>query len=84
MSSPNMDAWNKLKRLGRYLVGRPRAVTKINWQSNSEVVDVHSDANWAGFKTSRKSTSGGTVLWGGVCLKSYSKTQGTVAQSSAE
>ena len=24
------------------------------------------------------------MLWGGACLKSYSKTQGTIAQSSAE
>ena len=45
---------------------------------------MYSDANWAGCRCSRKSTSGGTVLWGGACLKSYSKTQGTIAQSSAE
>ena len=45
---------------------------------------MYSDANWAGCKASRKSTSGGTELWGNACLKSYSKTQGTIAQSSAE
>ena len=45
---------------------------------------MHSDANWAGCKVCRESTSGGTVLWGTVYLKSYSKTQGTIAQSSAE
>ena len=63
-------------------------------QSVTDVVDVYSDANWAGCKTSRKSTSGGIVLWGSSLLKSYcggapsssrlySKTQCTIAQSSA-
>ena len=50
----------------------------------TDVVDVYSDAIWAGCKTSRKSTSGGTVLRGAIGLKPYGKTQGTIAQSSAE
>ena len=54
------------------------------WQRQTERLDAYSDANWAGCKTSRKSTSGGTLIWGQACLKSYSKTQGTIAQSSAE
>ena len=74
MSAPDVDAWSKLKRLVRYLVGRPRAVMKFDWQATPEVLDVYSDANWAGCKVSRKSTSGGTLMWGKVCLKSYSKT----------
>ena len=84
MSTPNNDSWDKLKRLARYLAGRPRAVSIFAWQEKTDVLDIYSDANWAGCKASRKSTSGGTALWGGVCLKSYSKTQGTIAQSSAE
>ena len=77
MSAPSNDSWSKLKRLAKYLAGRPRAVSLFSWQSAT-------DANWAGCKTSRKSTSGGTVLWGSSVLKSYSKTQGTIAQSSAK
>ena len=84
MSAPNNDSWGKLKRLAKYLAGRPRAVSLYLWQTATDVVDVYSDANWAGCKTSRKSTSGGSVLWGSSVLKSYSKTQGTIAQSSAE
>ena len=84
MSAPNNDSWSKLQRLAKYLAGRPRAVSLYSWQCATDVVDVYSDANWAGCKTSRKSTSGGTVLWGSSVLKSYSKTQGTIAQSSAE
>ena len=84
MSAPNNDSWSKLKRLAKYLAGRPRAVSLFSWQEFTDVVDVYSDENWAGCKTSRKSTAGGTVLWGSSVLKSYSKTQGTIAQSSAE
>ena len=84
MSAPNQDSWAKLKRLGRYLLGRPRAVSAYNWQRATDVLDIYSDANWGGCKLSRNSTSGGTALWGSCCLKSYSKTQGTIAQSSAE
>ena len=49
-----------------------------------EILDVYSDANWAGCKVSRKSTSGGAILWGKACLRSSSKTQAAIAQSSAE
>ena len=84
MSSPPVDAWNRLKRLVMDLAGRPRAIAKFAWQECTEVLDVYSDASWAGCKWSRKSAFDGTVLWGGACLKSYSKTQGTIAQSSAE
>ena len=63
MSAPNNDSWSKLKRLAKYLAGRPRAVSLFPWQSATDVVDVYFDANWAGCKTTRKSTPGGTVLW---------------------
>ena len=62
MSAPDADAWARLKRLVKYLVGRPRAVMKFCWQTLPEVLDVYSDANWAGCKLSRKSTSGGTLV----------------------
>ena len=84
MSKPTEASWAKLKRLVRYLCGRPRAVARFHWQDRSSAIDVYSDANWAGCRASRKSNSGGAVLWGGCCFKSYSKTQNTVAQSSAE
>ena len=56
----------------------------FSWQGVTDAVDVYSDASWAGCKTSRTNTSGGTVLRGSSVLKSYSKTQVTIAQSSAE
>lgn len=47
-------------------------------------LDAHSDANWAGCRRSRKSTSGGTIALGAHLIKAYSKTQAVVAKSSAE
>ena len=84
MSRPTARAWELLKRVGRYLKGRPRLVWKYDWQSPIKVLDVHSDANWAGCRESRKSSSGGTIAIGGHLIRSYSKTQTVIAKSSGE
>ena len=42
------------------------------------------DANWTGCKASRKSTSGGAMLLGFHVVRTSSKTQNKIAQSSAE
>ena len=84
MSAPTQQSWTRLVRLWRYLLGRPRAVIRFLWQQMAKVIDIFSDANWAGCKTARKSTSGGVAMLGRCCVKSWSKTQGSVAQSSAE
>ena len=84
MSSPTQEDQNKLKRLGRYLKGRPRAVLLYPWQDAVDTIDIYSDANWAGCHRSRKSTSGGAIVLGKGCVKTWSKTQNTIAQSSAE
>jgi hypothetical protein len=53
-----------LNILGRYFKGRPRLVWRYDWQAEQDIIDVHSDANWAGCKRSRKSSSGGTIAIG--------------------
>ena len=70
--------------LVRYLVGRPRAVIKYEWQEMPEVLDVYSDANLAGCNVSRKSTSGGRVMLGRHAINHWSSTQTSVALSSGE
>ena len=45
---------------------------------------VYMDADFAGCVHTRKSTSGGDVVWGQSCLKSWAKTQPTIALSSGE
>ena len=84
MSDPDEASWDKLVRLGRYLRGRPRAVSRFEWQTCPRTQDVFSDANWAGCRSSRKSTSGGAIRLGTHCVRTWSKTQNTIAQSSAE
>ena len=42
------------------------------------------DADWAGCRRARKSTSGGCILIGSHCIKVWSKTQAVIAKSSAE
>jgi len=73
-----------LKRIGRYLKGKPRLVWKYCWQAEVTVVDVTSDANWAGCRRGRKSTSGGTLMIGSHLIRTYSKTQSVIAKSSGE
>ena len=56
----------------------------FEWQSSVSVVDVDADANWAGCRDARKSTSGGCIMYGNGCVRTWSKTQATIATSSAE
>ena len=52
MSKP-MDAdWAKLKRIGRYLLWRPRLVSKFAWQRPVSMVTTYADSDWAGCITS--------------------------------
>ena len=46
--------------------------------------EVFVDADWAGCKKKRLSTSGGTIVAFGMCLKTWSSTQNSVARSSGE
>ena len=76
-----------MKKLARYLKGKPRVVQKIpieGQESDEACITVVVDSDWAGCTATRKSTSGGCLLVGGVCLKAWSTTQGVVALSSGE
>ena len=84
MSAPRMCDWSMVKRIGRYLLGRPRAVHWFCWQDRPDHFSVYSDSNWAGCKATRKSTSGACLMWGSHVLKSYSRTQSNIALSSGE
>lgn len=54
------------------------------WQACAGDLTVYSDANWAGDRVTRKSTSGGAARLGNHTLKTLSKTQSVIALSSAE
>ena len=79
-----MGDWQKLKRLGRYLLDKPMVVVRFRRQNwNGEIV-VWSDSDYAGCKRTRKSTSGGVIMLGEHTIKSWSNTQAVIALSSGE
>ena len=87
---PESGDWDKLKRLALYLKGCPRAVTHFNFvaaedfEASSAELDIYTDSDWAGCRRTRRSTTGGCALWGGMLVKSWSTTQTLVALSSGE
>ena len=84
MSAPEPKDWRKLKRLAKYLIKHPRLVQTFDLQESIDTVRVYSDSDWAGCRDTRKSTSGGAIMIGRHCIRSWSKTQATIALSSAE
>ena len=84
MSRPTERDWRLLKRLARYLLGKPRAVVMYHWQEPISMLDVYTDSDWAGCKTSCRSTSGGVIQLGWHFIKGWSSTQTVLAMSSAE
>ena len=86
MSNPTRSSWRRLKRLARYLQTTPELVIKYFDVADEdlEYLDVYADSDWAGDRKSRKSTSGGMIVWGGGLIKSWSKSQSVVATSSGE
>ena len=59
-------------------------VTKMDYQSKPDVVTAWTDTDFAGCKITRKSTSGGLLLFGNHVMKGWSTTQNSVALSSGE
>ena len=84
MHNPTNWSWHRLKHLGRYLVGRPRAVLEFLPQKSQSMLLCEVDADYAGDRSSRKSTSGGLILHGRHLLKSWSSNQSVIALSSGE
>ena len=83
MAKPTMRDTERVKRIGRYLVGKPRARCWFRWQHSGEM-EAYSDADWGGDKATRRSVSAGVIMRGAHCLKVWTKKQQVVALSSAE
>ena len=82
MANPTVKDSEKGKRIARYL--RPRAALVFAWQPETDELGIYSDSDWAGCVGTRRSTSGGAVMWGKHALKTYSRQQRTIALISAE
>ena len=84
MSKPDEGDWCRLRRLARYLKGKPRLVKMFKWQEWPPTLSIFTDADWAGDKKTRKSTSGGCIMIGKHVVKAWSKSQSLIALSSGE
>ena len=84
MSAPTTGSLRRLVRIGRYLKNHPGLVWRFPMQDPQSEVTVRTDADWAGCRMARKSTSGGSISIGEHCIKTWSKTQAVIAKSSAE
>jgi hypothetical protein len=85
MACPRMRSWKALKKLCRYLKGKPRLIQRVPvGAQDTGFLEVYVDSDWAGCSRTRKSTSGGCMMWNGICLKAWSTTQTTIAMSSGE
>ena len=57
---------------------------EYSWQEIPKTLHVFTDADWAGCREPRKSTTGGCAMLGKHALKGWSKTQSLIALSSGE
>ena len=83
MAKPSVRDMECVKRIGRYLVGKPRAKCWFLWQQRGDL-EACSDADWGGDRATRQSVSAGVIKRGSRCLKVWTKKQQVVALSSAE
>ena len=84
MKEPNEADMGDLKRLGRFLKGKPRVVITYRPQKFYKGIDVYVDSDHAGCLRTRKSTSGVMVMLGGHCVKGNAGLQSTISLSSGE
>ena len=60
------------------------ALGRYDIQEEFDHMELFTDADWAGCRRNRKSTSGGIAIIGGHCIKAWAKVQSIMARSSAE
>ena len=64
MSCPTKADESGVKRAIRFLKTAPRLVAKYPWQKLAGHIEVYADSDHAGCPLTRRSTSGGCILWG--------------------
>ena len=59
LTTPTEQDMSALKRVARYLIGRPRQYQEFRWQRMPKKLTTFTDSDFAGCLRTRKSTSGG-------------------------
>ncbi|XP_035830959.1 uncharacterized mitochondrial protein AtMg00810-like [Helianthus annuus] len=83
MHAPTMAHWHALKRIIRYIQGTISYGLTIGYSVDPSLM-AYTDADWAGFPDTRRSTSGFCVYYGDNLISWSSKRQATISRSSAE
>ena len=79
MAQPQEVDEQAVKRALRYLIRYPRCISVMGFQKMPVSLEVFSDSDWAGNTRTRKSTSGGVLMFGSHVLTHWCKTQATIA-----
>lgn len=83
MTSHTVDHWNSLNQILCYLKNTVGQCIEYTNQGHNKI-EAFADADWAGSKVDRRSTTGFCVLMGGNLISWKSKKQNVVSRSSAE
>ena len=73
-----------ISRIFRYLKDTINFGLKFSYSSDALAIKIYSDADWAGDKSTRRSTSGCCTFLNGCLISWYSKKQATVVLSTME
>ena len=89
LAHPTVEDLAKLRHLIRYLIGTKHYTFTISPKIHTTPdsphdLEVYVDSDWAGCRTTRKSTSGCVCVLLGCAIHHYSRTQSTIATSSGE
>ena len=84
MNAPNEADFQRLKRLGRYLIKYPMTANVMKEQGEVSKIKVCVDTDHAGCALTRRSTTGLATLLGGHCTSHKSNMQSTIGLSSGE
>ena len=84
MSCPKEGDDLLIKRIIRFLKGKPRVAIRYKFQEETEGITVFTDSDWAGDQATRKITSWGVVCTGQHTISWWCKLQSNIALSSCE
>ena len=75
-----MRDMERVKRIRRYLVGKPRAKCWFRWQQSGGL-EAYSDAGWGGDRATQRTVSAGVIMRGGLCAAVKTASEGLGIQS---